>query len=181
MKRSTRIVAPLAALLCALGSHRPAESQARGAPTQSYIDWDRINRWHAANQQWWNSLTPRQQGLERAISAVIRAHTARTGEYYVAVTPENVGTMMRVIGATQAEEGWVTSRMRSHAVTGQGKQRVDEFLQMVRRDPRWYLPPTCGALSDRPRRGARACAHGPFRPRAGAPAGGGRTWRVSGR
>jgi hypothetical protein len=95
----------------------------------------------AKNIAWWNSLTPRQQQLTRAVEAFEQRYMSATGEYFVPVTQANLDTIVRVVGARPDEVGFVLERMRSHAAVGAGIKQADAFLERAQRDPYWYLPP----------------------------------------
>ena len=139
MRCCTRFLVLAAVPALCLAAAPPALAQ--GNPFPSHIDWSAPARWTAANLQWWNSLTPRQQQLERAIGAVEQEYKANTGQYFIPVSDENVRAMMQRVGARPHEAGWVRYRMEDYATFGRNLQMVDRNLEIMQRDPYWYLPP----------------------------------------
>jgi hypothetical protein len=140
MRRFTRFLVLVVTPAICLAATGPARAQ-RGNPSPSYIDPTLLARWTAANYQWWNSLTPRQQQLERAIGAAEEQHMARTGQYYIPVTDRTVLAMIRRIGASSHEAGWVRQRMEAYAELGRNLQSVGRTLEWMQSDPYWWLPP----------------------------------------
>jgi hypothetical protein len=76
---------------------------------------------------WWNSLTPRQQQLERAIAQVTWNYYQQTG---TGVYPnrENLMALMQWIGASANEAPWVYQRMTHHHNTIQYKGRSNQTV-----------------------------------------------------
>lgn len=132
-RHATLLTATLALLLCGAGS--------ASAQRTSSVDYSQATAWMENNIRWWNSLTPRQQELTRAVGVVEERFQQATGEYFIPVTRENLDAVVRVVGARSHEVGFVLERMRSHATIGTGLRQVDRFLEQAQRDPYWYLPP----------------------------------------
>lgn len=114
------------------------------AKAQSYCDriTDPLRRGNcyaqeaATQQQWqrWNSYTPRQKGLARAVGQVVYAYYQRTGQA-LPVTQQTVTQVMRIVGASRAEAAFVLDRMVANrnaiAALNQADGEIDRMQRFL--------------------------------------------------
>ncbi|WNG59948.1 hypothetical protein F0U59_38435 [Archangium gephyra] len=102
-----------------------------------------------ANQLWWQSLSPREKQLVRAIGDIEEQYKAETGDA-IPLTEENVGEMMRQVGASPDEAPFVVERMKVHARLDATYDQVDRFSQCANANPDWYMTGVCAKYMQMP-------------------------------
>lgn len=140
MKRSSLAPTVIAAALMLSAGFGRAEVSAQ---SQSYMNIpEQMRLANEARQLWWNSLSPRERTLVRAVGRAEQAHTEETGEPYIPVTDENVVLVMQLVDAEEGEAGFVRERLQVHARAAETIADVDTSLEYMRQNPYWYLPPS---------------------------------------
>jgi hypothetical protein len=88
-----------------------------------------------AQQQRWNSYTPRQKALARAVEQVVYGHYQRTRQA-LPVNQRTVAQVMRIVGASRSEAAFVIDRMVANrdaiAAINQADSEIDRMLDFVR-------------------------------------------------
>jgi hypothetical protein len=124
---------------CAMLSLTPIAAQA-----QSYCDriTDPLRRGNcyaqeAATQEQqrrWNSYTPRQKALARAVEQVVYGYYQRTGQA-LPVTQQTLAQVMRIVGAARAEATFVVDRMVANrnaiAAINQADREIDRMQRFL--------------------------------------------------
>ena len=111
-------------------------SPAQASPISDQV-YPAYNAWMQRNYQWWNSLTPRQQALERAIANITWNHQQRTGQL-IYPSRQNILAVIRAVGATPSEYQFVAERVAAHyQIARMGRQiddqidRTNEFIRCI--------------------------------------------------
>ncbi len=107
-----------------------------GNCTNPYInvpEQQRLSR--EAWQHYWNSLTPRQQYLVKAIQRVEERYYQRYAQH-IPLNGNNLHQLMQAVGAKEHEKNFVAHRMQVYLKFDDSMQNADKLINDIMNDPR---------------------------------------------
>lgn len=88
-----------------------------------------------ARQHWWNSLSPREKYLVKAVQKLEEDYQTRTGNY-IPVDQHNLNIVMKNIRARENEVGFVLKRMQFYLKLEKTMRDADNLIDDIMNDPR---------------------------------------------